>query len=372
MSRPGAGDARPERRSVRARRSSASVPTRRATMARGSPTPSIRPATGSTCCYVKDLRTGAVSAPMAGRVDGRGRGPRRRRRSSTPRKTRSPSGPISALRQKLGGQARGDLRGEGRPVRAGREPHAQQGYILVESESATTSEVRYMPGEPAAPSRRGSSRPGSTTRSTSVEHVGRRFYIRTNDCGPHLPPGHGTGERSRPGQLDRADPEPRRTRCSRTWTRFSRPHGHDGARGRAGALPGAQPRRGRPEGRELSRADLLGVSGAELSVRDPRVPFRLHVHDHADVSVRLQREDRCSARCSSASRCWAATTRTTTASERIWATASDGTKVPVSLVYRKELVRNGQRPMLLEGMGRTATRTTCSSPRTTSACSTGA
>jgi oligopeptidase B len=39
------------------------------------------------------------------------------------------------------------------------------------------------------------------------------------------------------------------------------------------------------------------------------------------------------------------------ASERIWATASDGTKVPVSIVYRKALLRNGKRPMLLEGYG---------------------
>jgi oligopeptidase B len=38
-------------------------------------------------------------------------------------------------------------------------------------------------------------------------------------------------------------------------------------------------------------------------------------------------------------------------SERIWVTAKDGTKVPVSLVYRKALVLNGQRPMLLEGYG---------------------
>jgi oligopeptidase B len=38
-------------------------------------------------------------------------------------------------------------------------------------------------------------------------------------------------------------------------------------------------------------------------------------------------------------------------SERIYATASDGVKVPISIVYRKELKRDGQRPMLLEGYG---------------------
>jgi oligopeptidase B len=38
-------------------------------------------------------------------------------------------------------------------------------------------------------------------------------------------------------------------------------------------------------------------------------------------------------------------------SERITATASDGTRIPISLVYKKDLVRDGKRPMLLEGYG---------------------
>ncbi|HEX8390923.1 MAG TPA: S9 family peptidase, partial [Longimicrobium sp.] len=39
------------------------------------------------------------------------------------------------------------------------------------------------------------------------------------------------------------------------------------------------------------------------------------------------------------------------ASERTWARAQDGTLVPVSLVYRKPLVRDGRRPMLLYAYG---------------------
>ncbi|MFB3903460.1 MAG: S9 family peptidase [Acidobacteriota bacterium] len=38
-------------------------------------------------------------------------------------------------------------------------------------------------------------------------------------------------------------------------------------------------------------------------------------------------------------------------SERIYATAKDGTKVPISLVYRRGLAKDGQAPMLLEGYG---------------------
>jgi len=39
------------------------------------------------------------------------------------------------------------------------------------------------------------------------------------------------------------------------------------------------------------------------------------------------------------------------ATERTWARASDGTMVPISLVYRKPLVKNGSRPMLLYAYG---------------------
>ncbi|MFN8092772.1 MAG: S9 family peptidase [Vicinamibacteria bacterium] len=39
------------------------------------------------------------------------------------------------------------------------------------------------------------------------------------------------------------------------------------------------------------------------------------------------------------------------ASERLWATARDGVKVPISVVYRKGLVRDGKAPLLLYGYG---------------------
>ena len=37
--------------------------------------------------------------------------------------------------------------------------------------------------------------------------------------------------------------------------------------------------------------------------------------------------------------------------ERLWATAKDGTKIPISIVYRKDFERNGQHPLLLYGYG---------------------
>jgi oligopeptidase B len=39
------------------------------------------------------------------------------------------------------------------------------------------------------------------------------------------------------------------------------------------------------------------------------------------------------------------------ASERVWATAADGTKIPISMVYRKGMKKNGKNPLLLYGYG---------------------
>ncbi len=38
-------------------------------------------------------------------------------------------------------------------------------------------------------------------------------------------------------------------------------------------------------------------------------------------------------------------------SERIYATASDGTRIPISLIYKKDLTPDGKRPLLLQGYG---------------------
>ncbi len=46
-------------------------------------------------------------------------------------------------------------------------------------------------------------------------------------------------------------------------------------------------------------------------------------------------------------------------SERIWATAEDGAKIPVSIVYRKDLVKDGNNPCLLYAYG---SYSSCSDP----------
>ena len=108
------------------------------------------------------------------------------------------------------------------------------------------------------------------------------------------------------------------------------------ARGRAA------PRCASPTSRTGARASRR-VPGAGLR-RVARTPtpsstratyrFALPVAGHARLGLRLRHGGRAAARCSSRRRCWAATIRARYRSERIHATAADGTRVPISLVYR--------------------------------------
>ena len=38
-------------------------------------------------------------------------------------------------------------------------------------------------------------------------------------------------------------------------------------------------------------------------------------------------------------------------SDRLWATSRDGTKIPISIVYKKGLVKNSKTPLLLYAYG---------------------
>ena len=61
------------------------------------------------------------------------------------------------------------------------------------------------------------------------------------------------------------------------------------------------------------------------------------------------------------------------ATERLWATARDGVKVPISIVYKKGFARDGKAPLFLYGYG-SLRHSACRprSPATGSACSTAA
>ncbi len=82
-------------------------------------------------------------------------------------------------------------------------------------------------------------------------------------------------------------------------------------------------------------------------------PLPLHLREPGDAAfgVRLRSAHRQRARCSSASRCWAATIPAQYVSEALTAVAKDGTRIPISLVYKKALRGRAPQPLLLYGYG---------------------
>ena len=85
-------------------------------------------------------------------------------------------------------------------------------------------------------------------------------------------------------------------------------------------------------------------------VRHRHAPLHLHVDGHA-VTVFDYDLDTGSARSSRPPRCSAATTPRDYVTGRLWATAPDGARVPISLVHRADVARDGPRPCLLYGYG---------------------
>ena len=186
-----------------------------------------------------------------------------------------------------------------------------------------------------------------------VDHRGDLFYIRTNQGGRNFAsrrPRRSSIPRRRSWKIARA--APRRRDAPGRACLFAN---HLVLYERATALP-------------QLRVAQIGVERRRIASRSPSRPTRvlptrqpgvrhddaalqLPVVRDAELGVRLRHGHRATRRCSRRPRCSAATTASKYTSERIDATAPDGTKVPISLVYLKTVKRDGAAPLYLGGYG---------------------
>jgi oligopeptidase B len=227
-----------------------------------------------------------------------------------------------------------------------------KGYIVVSSTSSTTSEMRYLPVDKPD----GELKlllPRKENHEYYIDHLGDNFYIRTNDQGKNF----------RLVTAPVGDPS------SKNWKEII-PHrkevmledvdcyaGHYIAVERENGLP------------KFHVTDLKSGKSHEIEFQDPvyvaypganaefnTTVFRYNyesfitpnsVYDY-DVVTR-KRELR------KQQPVLGGYNQELYKSERVYATASDGVKVPISIVYKKDPKHDGQRPqngpMLLEGYG---------------------
>lgn len=221
-------------------------------------------------------------------------------------------------------------------------------YLLLHISSLTTSEVRYLRADDPAGEWRQVA-PRVQDREYDVGHHGDSFYIRVND----------TGRNFRLVKAPVTDP------AERNWTEVI-PHrddvmlqgvqlfrNHMLAYERADALPG------------LVIHDLRNGGSHEVAFPEP--VYSVFPTSNAEFDTNILRYAYQSFVTPSSVYDYDMDTRQATLlkqqevlggydptqyeSERVWAVARDGTRVPVSLVYRKGTPRDGSAPMLLGGYG---------------------
>ena len=223
-----------------------------------------------------------------------------------------------------------------------------RGFVVAVSASSTTSECRYLAADhPADPLR--VFLPRKTGVEYYIDHSGDRFYVRTND----------TGKTYRLVTAPVADPKPENWRevipmrkdvmledvdCFASfYVVHEREQGvpkllvTDIASGASHFIEFPEPVYvvGSGDNLEFASTDFRLVYESLVT------PSSVYDYDTGARKLKLLKRDEV----------LGGYDPDRYRSERIYATAADGVKVPISLVYRKDLVRDGKRPMLLGGYG---------------------
>ncbi|MPZ18689.1 MAG: prolyl oligopeptidase family serine peptidase [Luteitalea sp.] len=221
-------------------------------------------------------------------------------------------------------------------------------YLFLEVESHTASEVRYLrTDEPTAAWQLIAAR--EDDHEYDVDHRGDLFYIRTNQAGRNF--GLMTAPRDRPDRTNWIELIPHRADVMLESVILFRDHLVLAEREHG--LPvirvqrfGSTAWQGVPFPEPVYTA--VPAPGPEFNATELRYHYQSFVtpssvfeYDMETRETRLLKEDEV----------LGGYERTKYATERIYATAADGAKVPVSLVYLKTLKRDGSAPLFLTAYG---------------------
>jgi oligopeptidase B len=220
------------------------------------------------------------------------------------------------------------------------------GYIIVVSASSTTSEVRYLPADRAGDELK-LFLPRKENHEYYVDHIGANFYIRTNDQGKNFR--LVTAPVNDPKNWKEVIPHRKEVMledidCFAT---------HFIALERENGIP-------RMEVTDLTSGQshyvefpepvyvVSPTQNEEFDTTKYRISYQSFITPDSvfDYDVKTKRRELLKQQ-----PVLGGYDMNLYKSERLYATASDGAKVPISIVYRKELARDGRRPLVLEGYG---------------------
>lgn len=231
----------------------------------------------------------------------------------------------------------------------GVERTRSRGYLLLTSSSHTTSEVRYLPADKPADAWR-VLLPREAGHEYYVEHHGDRFFIRSNEKGARnfkvvsAPV-------SAPGRENWQEVIPHRPGVMLDGVEFFKDFYVVSERGNATPV--------------LRLFDLKTHKATDIGVPEPVYKISLSTNREFDTArVRYSYQSFITpasiydydvktgkSELRKQQPVLGGYDPTLYKSERVFATASDGTKVPVSLVYRKDLKPDGSHPLLLDAYG---------------------
>jgi oligopeptidase B len=221
-------------------------------------------------------------------------------------------------------------------------------YILITSQSLTTSEMRYLPsGRPADAPRL--LLPREDRHEYDAEHRDGRFYVRTNKGAPEFRLVSFSADDSRPGSWREVIPP----RDGVTLEDFRLFAGHVVAFEREGGLPalrvvdlstGMDHRVALPDRVCFLRPDIntdFATTCYRVRFSSLVIPDSVFEYDMTNRALRLQKQ----------SKVLGGYQPDRYVVEWTHATAPDGTRVPISMVARKDVPRDGTAPLLLAGYG---------------------
>ncbi|HEX8190783.1 MAG TPA: S9 family peptidase [Pyrinomonadaceae bacterium] len=231
----------------------------------------------------------------------------------------------------------------------GVERSRSRGYLFLTAGSHTTSEVRYLPaGRPAEGWRL--ILPRESGHEYYADHHGDRFYIRTNEKG---------ARNFKLVSAPAADPRreswkeviPHRPGVMLGGVEFFKDFYVVSERGNATpALRVFDLKSGRPTDIAVPEPvyNISMGTNREFDTRKVRYSYQSFITPAStyDYDVKTGRSELLKQQ-----PVLGGYDPTLYKSERVYATASDGTRVPISLVYKKELKLDGSRPLLLQAYG---------------------
>ncbi len=223
------------------------------------------------------------------------------------------------------------------------------GYFLIESSSSTTSEVRYL----SADKPDGVFQlvlPRKEDHEYYLDHIGDKFYIRTNDQGKNFrlvtAPINEPGNKANWQEVipHRKEVMLEDTDCFAThFIAEERKNGipqftvHDLGTGKSHVIEFPEPVYVTSPSTNLE----FDAKQYRISYESFITPRSLYDYDVTTKERKLLKQQPV----------LGGYDATQYKSERLYATASDGTKIPISIVYKRGMRKTGKSPLFLEGYG---------------------